>query len=99
MFRSLCPVTGQPDLASILIRYTGRAIDKAGLFKYLVSYRCHKGFHEQCVEQLFHDLRAAFAPKMLEVYACFTRRGGIDINPFRSSMRDTPDEIIREMRQ
>ena len=99
VFRSLCPVTGQPDLASILISYTGKAIDLAGLLKYLVSYRCHRGFHEQCVEQIFHDLRAAFAPEMLEVYACFTRRGGIDINPFRSSMRDTPDEIIREMRQ
>ena len=99
VFRSLCPVTGQPDLASILISYTGKAIDQAGLLKYLVSYRCHRGFHEQCVEQIFHDLRAAFAPEMLEVYACFTRRGGIDINPFRSSMRDTPDEIIREMRQ
>lgn len=99
VFRSLCPVTGQPDLASILISYTGKAIDQAGLLKYLVSYRCHRGFHEQCVEQIFHDLRATFAPEMLEVYACFTRRGGIDINPFRSSMRDTPDEIIREMRQ
>lgn len=99
VFRSLCPVTGQPDLASLLISYTGKAIDPAGLLKYLVSYRCHRGFHEQCVEQIFHDLRATFAPEMLEVYACFTRRGGIDINPFRSSMRDTPDEIIREMRQ
>lgn len=99
VFRSLCPVTGQPDLASILISYTGKAIDQAGLLKYLVSFRCHRGFHEQCVEQIFHDLRAAFAPEMLEVYACFTRRGGIDINPFRSSMRGTPDEIIREMRQ
>ena len=99
VFRSLCLVTGQPDLASILISYTGKAIDQAGLLKYLVSYRCHRGFHEQCVEQIFHDFRAAFAPEMLEVYACFTRRGGIDINPFRSSMRDTPDEIIREMRQ
>lgn len=98
-FRSLCPVTGQPDLASILIRYEGRAIDPMGLFKYLVSYRCHKGFHEQCVEQIYHDLRNAFQPNLLEVYACFTRRGGIDINPFRSSLRDMPDEIIREKRQ
>lgn len=99
VFRSLCPVTGQPDLASILIRYAGRAIDKAGLFKYLVSYRCHKGFHEQCVEQIFHDMRAAFAPDVLEVYACFTRRGGIDINPFRSTLRDRPEHILREVRQ
>ena len=99
VFRSLCPVTGQPDLASVLIRYAGRAIDKSGLFKYLVSYRRHKGFHEQCVEQIFHDLRTAFAPDVLEVYACFTRRGGIDINPFRSTLRTKPDQILREVRQ
>lgn len=98
-FRSLCPVTGQPDLASIVIRYEGRAIDEAGLLKYLVSYRCHRGFHEQCVEQIYHDLRKTFEPTLLEVYACFTRRGGIDINPFRSSYRTEPEEIIREMRQ
>ena len=99
LFRSLCPVTGQPDMASIMIHYEGRAIDPAGLLKYLVSYRCHKGFHEQCVEQIYHDLRTAFNPKALEVYACFTRRGGIDINPFRSSFRDAPNESIREVRQ
>lgn len=98
-FRSLCPVTGQPDLASVMINYKGRAIDPAGLLKYLVSYRCHKGFHEQCVEQIYHDLRQAFNPECLEVYACFTRRGGIDINPFRSSVQDEPSEIIREKRQ
>ena len=99
VFRSLCPVTGQPDLASVLITYEGRPIDPASLLKYLVSYRCHRGFHEQCVEQIFHDLRQAFTPKLLEVYACFTRRGGIDINPFRSSERTEPEEILREMRQ
>ena len=98
-FRSLCPVTGQPDLASVMINYKGRAIDPTGLLKYLVSYRCHKGFHEQCVEQIYHDLRQAFNPECLEVYACFTRRGGIDINPFRSSVQDEPSEIIREKRQ
>lgn len=99
VFRSLCPVTGQPDLASVLITYEGRALEAVGLLKYLVSYRCHKGFHEQCVEQIFHDLRKTFAPKLLEVYACFTRRGGIDINPFRSTHRDAPQEILREIRQ
>ncbi len=99
VFRSLCPVTGQPDLAAVKIDYEGRAIDPKGLLKYLVSYRCHRGFHEQCVEQIFHDLRKAFNPRSLEVYACFTRRGGIDINPFRSSWRDTPQETIRENRQ
>lgn len=99
VFRSLCPVTGQPDLAAVKIDYEGRAIDPKGLLKYLVSYRCHRGFHEQCVEQIFHDLRDAFNPRSLEVYACFTRRGGIDINPFRSSWRDAPEESIREKRQ
>ena len=99
VFRSLCPVTGQPDLASVMINYKGQAINREGLFKYLISYRCHKGFHEQCVEQIYHDLREAFNPELLEVYACFTRRGGIDINPFRSCVRDEPSETIREKRQ
>lgn len=99
VFRSLCPVTGQPDLASVMINYKGQAINLVGLFKYLISYRCHKGFHEQCVEQIYHDLREAFNPELLEVYACFTRRGGIDINPFRSCVRDEPSETIREKRQ
>lgn len=98
-FRSLCPVTGQPDIASIAIAYEGRPVHEVSLLRYLVSYRRHRGFHEQCVEQIFHDLRAVFAPKLLEVYACFTRRGGIDINPFRSTVRAMPDEIIRETRQ
>ena len=99
VFRSLCPVTGQPDLASVMISYRGNEIDPSGFLQYLISYRCHKGFHEQCVEQIYHDLRQAFNPQMLEVYACFTRRGGIDINPFRSSWRDRPEEPIREKRQ
>ena len=98
-FTSLCPVTGQPDLAAMTIHYEGRAISPQGLLKYLISYRCHKGFHEQCVEQIYHDLKEAFNPQALEVYACFTRRGGIDINPFRSSRRDVPEKIIREKRQ
>lgn len=99
VFRSLCPVTGQPDLAAMTIHYEGLAINPQGLLKYLISYRCHKGFHEQCVEQIYHDLKEAFNPQALEVYACFTRRGGIDINPFRSSRRDVPEKIIREKRQ
>lgn len=98
-FRSLCPVTGQPDLAAVMIHYKGRSIDRAGLLKYLVSYRRHRGFHEQCVEQIYHDIVSRLSPEELEVYACFTRRGGIDINPFRSSRRDMPNEIIREKRQ
>lgn len=98
-FRSLCPVTGQPDLAAVIIRYKGRCPNRAGLLKYLISYRRHRGFHEQCVEQIYHDIVCRLDPEELEVYACFTRRGGIDINPFRSSMRDEPEETIRELRQ
>lgn len=99
LFRSLCPVTGQPDMAAVTVSYRGRPIDRIGLLKYLVSYRRHKGFHEQCVEQIFHDIEVRTKPDMLEVYACFTRRGGIDINPFRSSYRDMPEQILREVRQ
>lgn len=99
LFRSLCPVTGQPDFASVSLHLAGEAVDPASLLKYLASYRQHRGFHEQCVEQIFHDLRARFALKVLEVQAAFTRRGGIDINPFRSNVRAFPLESPRELRQ
>lgn len=85
LLRSTCPVTGQPDWASVLIRYRGPAINHGGLLRYLVSYREHSGFHEQCVEQIFIDLLRQCEPFQLTVYARYTRRGGIDINPFRSS--------------
>ena len=99
VFRSLCPVTGQPDYAALTIRIRGAAPDPVALLDYLVSYRRHRGFHEQCVEQIYHDLRTVFSPALLEVYAAFTRRGGIDINPFRSSCRDMPENVMREVRQ
>ena len=99
VFRSLCPVTGQPDFAAVTIRLKGIAIDPMTLLDYLVSYRRHRGFHEQCVEQIYHDLRTVFSPTGLEVYAAFTRRGGIDINPFRSSNRTMPETILRDIRQ
>lgn len=99
LFRSCCPVTGQPDHAGVVIRMKGPKADRAGLLKYLVSYRCHRGFHEQCVEQIFTDLTNVFAPEILEVYALFTRRGGIDISPFRSNVRTTPDQVLRAPRQ
>jgi 7-cyano-7-deazaguanine reductase len=83
LFKSNCPVTGQPDWASVQIRYRGARIDRAGLLRYLVSYRGHQGFHEQCVERIFRDIVARCAPEELSVYARYTRRGGIDINPFR----------------
>lgn len=85
IFRSLCPVTGQPDYASIEIKYTGDKVDHAALLAYLVSYRRHQGFHEQCVERIFTDMSAKLKLDELTVSACFTRRGGIDISPVRSN--------------
>lgn len=85
LLRSNCPVTGQPDWGSVQIAYTGAPIDRAGLLRYLVSFRSHTEFHEQCVERIFMDLRARCAPRELSVYARYTRRGGLDINPFRST--------------
>ena len=85
LFRSNCPVTGQPDWAAVQVRYIGAPIDRAGLLRYLVSYREHCGFHEACVERIFTDVMARCAPRALSVYARFTRRGGLDINPWRAT--------------
>jgi 7-cyano-7-deazaguanine reductase len=91
LLRSNCPVTGQPDWGSVQIAYRGAPIDRAGLLRYLVSFRTHSEFHEQCVERIFMDITARCAPARLSVYARYTRRGGLDINPFRSSVPgDTP---------
>lgn len=87
LFRSLCPVTGQPDWASVVVRYRGPAIDHASLLRYLVAYREHPDFHEACVERIFRDVQARCAPEGLSVYARFLRRGGIDINPWRATPR------------
>jgi 7-cyano-7-deazaguanine reductase len=84
LFKSLCPLTGQPDFASILVQYNGRMISKEGLLKYLISYREHGEFAEQVVERIFIDIMNRCAPDRLTVQARFTRRGGIDINPYRS---------------
>ena len=91
--RSLCPVTGQPDLGSVLIRYAGPRIDRAALLRYIVSYRCHQDFHENCVERMFVDIERRCAPRKLTVYARYQRRGGIDINPFRSNFEDDADNL------
>ena len=100
LFRSLCPVTGQPDWASMVVRYRGPAIDHAGLLRYLVSYRTHPDFHEACVERIFTDIAAHCAPQGLSVYARFLRRGGIDINPWRATPRFAPAPgNPREVRQ
>lgn len=85
LLRSRCPVTGQPDWATILVSYKGNAIDREGLLRYLVSFRNHQGFHELVVEQIYGDIQQQCQPQELSVYGRFTRRGGIDINPWRSS--------------
>jgi 7-cyano-7-deazaguanine reductase len=85
LLKSNCPVTGQPDWASLQIHYHGPRLDRAGLLRYLVSFREHREFHEACVERIFRDVLAACAPTRLSVYARYTRRGGLDINPFRAT--------------
>ena len=98
LFASLCPVTGQPDWASLLIRYRGPALDRAGLLRYLVSYRRHRAFHETTVEQIFLDLMTRGGCEQLLVIGYFTRRGGIDINPLRCT--GAPDwPVLRTARQ
>ncbi|MDR0563374.1 MAG: NADPH-dependent 7-cyano-7-deazaguanine reductase QueF [Azoarcus sp.] len=90
LLKSNCPVTGQPDWGMLAVRYTGPAIDRAGLLRYIVSFRQHSGFHEQCVERIFCDILNRCGPASLAVWARYTRRGGLDINPYRA----TPDGAI-----
>jgi len=85
LLKSNCLVTGQPDWGSVRIAYSGPQIDQEGLLQYLVSFRNHNEFHEQCVERIFMDLWTRCQPIKLEVYARYTRRGGLDINPWRTS--------------
>ncbi len=85
LLRSNCPVTNQPDWASIQIRYSGPAIDQEGLLKYLIGFRQHQEFHEHCVERVFMDIQRQCQPSKLMVSARYTRRGGIDINPWRAN--------------
>ncbi|TMH15082.1 MAG: NADPH-dependent 7-cyano-7-deazaguanine reductase QueF [Betaproteobacteria bacterium] len=99
LFRSTCPVTGQPDYADVFIRYRGPRIDRAGLLRYLVSFRRHAAFHEACVERIFVDIANRCRPERLSVYARFMRRGGIDINPFRSNFEQAPPDNMRTQRQ
>lgn len=93
VLRSLCPVTDQPDLGSVMVSYKGPQIDRAGLLKYIVSYRQHNDFHEACVERMFMDIMQRCNPEELTVYARYQRRGGIDINPFRSNFEAPPSRI------
>ncbi len=85
LLKSNCPVTGQPDWGTVVIDYQGPALDPGSLLAYLVSFRQHADFHEQCVERIFLDLQRLMAPAQLSVYARYVRRGGLDINPYRSS--------------
>ena len=99
LLKSNCLVTGQPDWGSVQVRYSGRAIDQAGLLRYLVSFRNHNEFHEQCVERIFMDIWRRCQPVKLAVFARYTRRGGLDINPFRTSHPQGLPEPARTARQ
>lgn len=98
LLRTNCPVTGQPDWGTVVIQYRGPCIDDAGLLKYIVSYREHTGFHENCVERIFYDILERCSPEQLFVQAQFTRRGGLDINPWRANYEVMP-EFVRFVRQ
>lgn len=99
LLKSNCPVTGQPDWATVEIAYRGRKIERKGLLKYIVSFREHQDFHEHCVERMFVDLMANCQPEFLSVYARYTRRGGLDINPWRCSAAGELPEFERLVRQ
>ncbi|MGH8174192.1 MAG: NADPH-dependent 7-cyano-7-deazaguanine reductase QueF, partial [Rhodanobacteraceae bacterium] len=85
VLKTNCPVTGQPDWASLQVRYAGPRLDREGLLRYIVSFRSHADFHEHCVERIFMDITRCCAPRHLTVQARYTRRGGLDINPWRST--------------
>jgi len=99
LLKSNCLITNQPDWGSVLIRYTGAAIEHESLLRYIVSFRHHNEFHEQCVERLYMDIKTRLKPSKLTVYARYTRRGGLDINPFRSDFEPTPTVSVRLSRQ
>ena len=99
LLKSNCLVTGQPDWASVQIRYTGGQIEQEGLLQYLISFRNHNEFHEQCVERIFMDLWTRCRPTKLTVYARYTRRGGLDINPWRTSHPGGVPGNVRTARQ
>jgi len=88
LLKSNCLITNQPDWASIYISYQGQKIDHQSLLKYLISFRQHNEFHEQCVERIFCDIQKYCQPQALTVYARYTRRGGLDINPYRTTTKN-----------
>jgi 7-cyano-7-deazaguanine reductase len=99
LLKSNCLVTGQPDWGTVQIRYSGPQIDQGGLLQYLVSFRNHHEFHEQCVERIFMDILTHCKPTRLSVYARYLRRGGIDINPLRASHPQALPPNVRTARQ
>lgn len=98
LLRSCCPVTGQPDWGTLFIQYAGRQIHHADLLRYIISFRTHSGFHEETVERAFVDILRQCEPDSLTVYARYLRRGGLEINPLRST-RDEQPPAIRTARQ
>ncbi len=99
LLKSNCLITNQPDWGSVEITYHGPKIQREALLRYIVSFREHNEFHEQCVERIFHDLCRYCQPKQLTVFARYTRRGGLDINPFRSTEQSSPEHNLRMARQ
>lgn len=99
LLKTNCPVTGQPDWATLIINYHGKKIDQESLLKFVVSYREHQDFHEHCVESIYMAIKEVCNPEQLSVVARYTRRGGLDINPLRSSSIEFSSETIRLVRQ
>lgn len=99
LLKSNCLVTNQPDWGSVQISYTGKKINREGLLKYLVSFRNHNEFHEQCIERIFIDIMHFCQPEKLSVYGRYTRRGGIEINPYRTTEKEYARSNIRLIRQ
>lgn len=99
LLKSNCLITNQPDWGSVEIQYTGNKIDREALLRYIISFREHNEFHEQCVERIFTDIIKYCQPKTLTVMARYTRRGGLDINPYRSTCQSKPNNNVRLARQ
>lgn len=99
LLKSNCLITNQPDWGSVEISYVGNKIDREKLLRYLISFRQHNEFHEQCVERIYTDIMKFCKPSSLTVFARYTRRGGLDINPFRSSHTEKPAHNLRLARQ
>ena len=93
LLKSNCLITQQPDWGSLQIHYVGKQINREQLLRYIISFRQHNEFHEQCIERIFCDLMQYAKPEKLTVYARYTRRGGLDINPYRSNFEPLPQNV------